>query len=234
MFQSNITIITGGGDSTFKVWQDFTIEQELLDKQANLERIQEEQKLSSLIREQDFLEAAVLAFKMNKIRDFYHILLKLMTKQDEPLDQVDSAVADIHKFERLAAQNFTRSQSKPEENEVILSKILTKLKGINNAKLIDVVRKLNCKYEYAPLAQTLMNKILPTVEVDELLKSCNKDKQNPIDAMNVFETINLYNQKHYTRMDKHLQNSYFVDYVVSLMTLQGEESDSKIVKIDTD
>jgi hypothetical protein len=32
MFQSNITIITGGGDSTFKVWQDFTIEQELLDK----------------------------------------------------------------------------------------------------------------------------------------------------------------------------------------------------------
>lgn len=42
LFQSNITIITGGGDSTFKVWRDYTIEQELLDKEANLQRIQDE------------------------------------------------------------------------------------------------------------------------------------------------------------------------------------------------
>lgn len=36
LYQSNITIITGGGDSTFKVWKDFTIEQELIDKEENL------------------------------------------------------------------------------------------------------------------------------------------------------------------------------------------------------
>ena len=26
LYQSEITIITGGGDSTFKVWKDFTVE----------------------------------------------------------------------------------------------------------------------------------------------------------------------------------------------------------------
>lgn len=36
LYQSSITIITGGGDSTFKVWKDFTAEQELIDKEANL------------------------------------------------------------------------------------------------------------------------------------------------------------------------------------------------------
>jgi len=32
-FTSKIHIVTGGGDSTLKVWEDFTIEQELLDKE---------------------------------------------------------------------------------------------------------------------------------------------------------------------------------------------------------
>lgn len=109
--------------------------------------------MSSLIREQDFLEAAVLAFKMNKVRDFYHILLKLMNKsEDTQLDQVDSVVKDMNKFERLATLNFSKSQSKPEENEVILSKILQKLLQLNKGKLIDLIRKLNCKYEYTHLA----------------------------------------------------------------------------------
>lgn len=105
-----------------------------------------------------------------------------------------------------------------------MSKILNKLKGINNAKLLDIIRKLNCKYEYTPLAQCLMQKILPSIESGPLIKSCNKDPKNPVDAMNLFETINLYNEKHYSRMDRQMQNSYFVDYVVSLMTLQEEES----------
>jgi len=84
-FTSKINVLTGGGDSTLKVWEDFTKEQELLDKQELMQRVQEEQKLSHLIRDQDYLEAAVLAFKLNKVRDFYHILSKLLTK-DEQLD----------------------------------------------------------------------------------------------------------------------------------------------------
>ena len=32
-FQSKIHVLTGGGDSTLKVWEDFTKEQELFEKQ---------------------------------------------------------------------------------------------------------------------------------------------------------------------------------------------------------
>jgi hypothetical protein len=60
-----------------------------------------------LIRGQDFLEAALLAFRMNKIRDFYHILNRLMNKSDEQLDQIDSVVSDMNKFSRLADHDFT-------------------------------------------------------------------------------------------------------------------------------
>lgn len=60
-----------------------------------------------MIRGQDFLEAALLAFRMNKIRDFYHILNRLMNKSDEQLDQIDSVVSDMNKFSRLADHDFT-------------------------------------------------------------------------------------------------------------------------------
>ena len=38
----------------------------------------DEQKLSSLIREEDYLEAAVLAFRLNKLRDFYLVVSKII------------------------------------------------------------------------------------------------------------------------------------------------------------
>lgn len=80
VLKTTIHMVTGGTDSTVKLWKDCTMEQETEDKTAELKRIQDEQKLSHLIREQDFMEAALLAFRLNKLRDFYLILNKLMQK----------------------------------------------------------------------------------------------------------------------------------------------------------
>ena len=38
-FSSKIEILTGGGDSTLKFWEEYTAEQELELKQAELERL---------------------------------------------------------------------------------------------------------------------------------------------------------------------------------------------------
>ena len=45
--------------------------------------MQEEQKLSHLIRDEDFVKAASLAFKLNKLRDFYHVMVMIISKKDE-------------------------------------------------------------------------------------------------------------------------------------------------------
>ena len=91
-FRSTIHMMTGGADSTLKIWRDHTSEQEHNDKAEQLKRIQEEQKLSHLIREQDFMEAALLAFRLNKLRDFYHVLNKVVEDKGNQLDQVDSVM----------------------------------------------------------------------------------------------------------------------------------------------
>lgn len=45
------------------------------------------------------MEAALLAFKLNKLRDFYHVLNKILSKKDKIEDQVDSVVNDMRRFE---------------------------------------------------------------------------------------------------------------------------------------
>ena len=48
------------------------------------------------------MEAALLAFKLNKLRDFYHVLNKIISRKSEkPLDQIDSVILDMRKFENL-------------------------------------------------------------------------------------------------------------------------------------
>ena len=45
------------------------------------------------------MEAALLAFRLNKLRDFYHVLNKILSKKDKIEDQVDSVVNDMRRFE---------------------------------------------------------------------------------------------------------------------------------------
>lgn len=79
-----------------------------------------------MIREEDYMEAALLAFKLNKLRDFYHVLNKILSKKDKVEDQVDSVVSDMRKFESISKNDFTEPQSHA-KNKCLLSKIVEKL-----------------------------------------------------------------------------------------------------------
>ena len=74
--------------------------------------MEEEQKLSRLIRGDEFEEAALLAFRLNKLRDFYHVLHKMMQvnkTQRANEDQVDSVLASIKQFETIKKADFSVS-----------------------------------------------------------------------------------------------------------------------------
>jgi len=56
--------------------------------------LHDEQKLSSLIRDEDFIQAAVMAFRLNKLRDFYLVVSKILQKKSAKQDPVDSVLQD--------------------------------------------------------------------------------------------------------------------------------------------
>ena len=74
-----LKLITGAGDSKVKVWCDSTVEEQQKEKQAKLERIEEEVTLSNLLRENNLVQASLLAFKLNKLRDFFYAMERLVS-----------------------------------------------------------------------------------------------------------------------------------------------------------
>jgi len=228
-FVSTIHMMTGGSDSIVKIWRDHTTEQEQEDKAEKLKRIQEEQKLSHLIREQDFEEAALLAFKLNRLRDFYHVLNKIVESKDGSLDQVDSVVQDMRRFEGLKNQDFKMPQARG-QSQSLLVKIIDKLLKEDKAKFMKIIRNLNAKYEYSQVAQHLLAEVLPAFEHDEYLKDFETKEGSAVqDLRKVLEGTLIYQDRHYTRADRFLKTSYFIDHTINQMTLQ-EEKDQLITE----
>ena len=95
-------LLTGGGDSSLKLWQDNSLEQEQKQKEDQLQKIMDEQKLSGLIRQEDYVNAALMAFRLNKLRDFYLVIQRIITNAQQKVDPVDAVLQD-----RLRFRNFT-------------------------------------------------------------------------------------------------------------------------------
>ncbi len=81
---NQLMMVTGGSDSKVKIWSDNTVQEELKIKQEKLCSIADEQQLSKLLRENNLTQAALLAFRLKKIRDFFHVSNKLINGQLVP------------------------------------------------------------------------------------------------------------------------------------------------------
>jgi hypothetical protein len=45
-----------------------------------------------LIRAEDYIEAALMAFRLNKLRDFYLVLNKILSNKTSKVDPVDAVL----------------------------------------------------------------------------------------------------------------------------------------------
>jgi len=103
-------------------------------------------------------------------------------------------------------------------NRKLLRKIMGKLLKEDKVKVMEILRNLNTKYEYAQLAQYLMGSVLDRVDVDEFLKTY-KAKKSTHDLKDTLQTTLTYTYKHQDRIERQVRNSYFLDYIVSQITL---------------
>ena len=60
------------------------LEKVLKQKELKLDLIHDEQSLSKLMRENNLVQAALLSFKLNKLRDFFHVMNRIVNGQLVP------------------------------------------------------------------------------------------------------------------------------------------------------
>ena len=75
-----------------------------------------------------------MAFRLNKLRDFYLVLNKIMSNRSSKLDAVDSVLLD------------KRNVGKPNyESMALVNKIVALIIKEDRKKLLEVIRNLNTK-----------------------------------------------------------------------------------------
>ena len=92
------------------------------------------------------------------------------------------------------------------------------LKEADMLQLMELVRKLNARQEYARLAQLMLAEIMARVDSESLQELLKKQGKMQLWA-DIMEACEIYGLKHYARSDKSLKQSYFLQYVMSQITL---------------
>ncbi len=92
----------------------------------------------------------------------------------------------------------------------LLSKVVTALlKQEDKPRLLTILRNLNSKQEYAPIAQALLSELLPRFTPVPELKEA-------------LQVLQFYSQKHLERQERGLKKAFYPQYVLSQMTLEEE------------
>jgi len=144
-------------------------------------------------------------------------------------DPVLSLIANTEDFETVTATKraSTGVAKGQEDQEKVTFKIVSELMKQDKKKLLETVKKLNARQEYAQLAQTLLSEILPRFDYDELIEEFKETNL----LRDLLEVTAMYAAKHYNRVDGNLKRTFYLNYVVSQMSLQAEEEE-KIVEVE--
>jgi alkylhydroperoxidase/carboxymuconolactone decarboxylase family protein YurZ len=98
----------------------------------------------------------------------------------------------------------------------MLNKIVTELlKDSNKKRLIEVLRNLNSKHEYAQIAHALLAEILPRFNSEEYLETPEYKGASQKELKEALKVLTFYSEKHIDRAERGLKKSYFPDYVLS-------------------
>jgi len=78
-----------------------------------------------------------------------------------------------------------------------------KLLKEDKIKVMEILKNLNTKYEYAQLAQYLMGSVLDRVDVEEFLETYKKDeKKSTQDLKDNLSATLTYSYKHQDRFER--------------------------------
>lgn len=123
------------------------------------------------MRDNDLVGASVLAFKLNKLRDFFHAMDRLVSGRAPPprpffagmpgavkpilersQDPVESILLNQEHFERVNATGSAHLAENKKQTEQNIVKVMNLLLKEDKKRLFDMIKKLNARQEYALMA----------------------------------------------------------------------------------
>ncbi|KAG6919022.1 hypothetical protein DXG01_009732 [Tephrocybe rancida] len=196
-------IISGAADSVVTFWEDCTEEQDEEKEVARASLVQKEQDFQNYLALYDYRRAIQLALAMQQPGRLLSLFRNIQTTDVDPTSITGRTAVD----------------------EVIRS-----IGGSDLAKLLQFARDWNTNAKTSRVAQGVLHAIVKLRSADELMKAFGDEHSEaafaegetpggkPGSALKEFvDAFIPYTERHLSRMNKLVQESYMVDYILSEM-----------------
>jgi U3 small nucleolar RNA-associated protein 13 len=208
------TIVSAGADSVATFWQDSTEAEQNEKNDALIKSVQSEQDFTNYLSLKDYRRAIKLALAMSQPGRLLHL--------------------------------FTAVSAEPASSTAItgsdeVDQVIATLTGTDLVRLLKFVRDWNTNARTSSIAQMILHAILKLRSPEDLLAAFeNKAPEdlNPMDVdgegegseeekpksnekqlsfKDLLDGLMPYSQRHFSRIDKLVQDSYMLDYIVGEM-----------------
>ncbi|KAJ1302212.1 hypothetical protein OPQ81_001036 [Rhizoctonia solani] len=216
------TIVSGAADSRVVVWKDSTEEEqlekeELLDIHARCR----EQNFANYLALSDYRNAILLALTMDQPGRLYNLFKSV--RASRPTKSIASRTQDTE-----LTQNITGSAE--------VDQVLASLSGHDLVRLLGHIRTWNASARTSTVAQTVLHAILSTHTTEDIVSAFGKDEntqgleaeftsafkgkeKHGMDLRSIVDGLIPYTERHLTRAERLVQDSFVVDYVLGEMDM---------------
>ncbi|KAG8764718.1 U3 small nucleolar RNA-associated protein 13 [Ceratobasidium sp. 428] len=224
------TIVSGAADSKVVIWTDSTEEEQREKEDERAKGVEMEQNFSNFVVLNDHRNAILLALSMDHPGRLYNLFRTLRaTRLSKPLSSIDNTELDTE-----AAHTITGSAS--------VDTTLATLSGSDLARLLGHIRTWNASARTSVVAQTILHAILRLrtaedivaaftkndtletnglgAELDSQIQLGSKQKnKEPLDLRSLLDGLIPYTERHLSRAERLVQDSFVVDYVLGEMDM---------------
>ena len=217
--------ISGGNDSLFCIWEDKTKEEEAKKIKEEHEILIDQQNFYNMMREENYYEAAILAFKKNMVKNFQNSLESIFAKF--------SFSSEIIYNEFQIKQNV---ENKEIENDQTLKEFVLKLIEEDFNKLLIFIRDINITSKKCKIAQKLLMIIFKLLKLEQfqaynktfaLNEKKKKEKIGDFDENSDFEKIltiiQSYSERHKERLERFIKKSFYLEFFLKKLNYLEEE-----------
>ncbi|KAK4684222.1 U3 small nucleolar RNA-associated protein 13, partial [Tremellales sp. Uapishka_1] len=208
------TIVSAGADSLATFWEDSTEVEQAEKNDALVKAVQSEQDFTNYLALKDYRKAILLALAMSQPGRLLNLFLTVALLR--------------------TPGTFTGSKE--------VDQVIKTLPGMDLVRLLKHVRDWNSRAKTSPVAQTLLHAILRLRTPEDIMAAFDsmtrKPKQEDEEAeadvednetnfkKQAVQTIGIkelldglipYSERHFTRIDKLVQESYMLDYALGEM-----------------
>ncbi|WWD05524.1 hypothetical protein V865_003603 [Kwoniella europaea PYCC6329] len=217
------TIVSAGSDSVATFWEDSTEVEQAEKNEALVKAVQSEQDFTNYIVLKDYRRAILLALSMSQPGRLLNLFRTIITSP-EPAEgsiigslEVDEVIRTLHGIDLVRLLKFVRDWNANAKTSPIAQTILYAIFKLRSPE--DILQAFNSSTKLP--SQPEDDEDIEEEGEGETKKKVSLTKDQilalPISIQELLDGLIPYSERHFSRVDKLVQDSFMLDYVLGEM-----------------